>query len=98
MRLSFWRTLIRATALAAIALPGAALAQYEVLTEPTTIVLVVSATPEAPGRVGLRAEVSGAFGTGVADGRISFIDMTTLQMLGWTSVAQTAPAGAAMTT
>ncbi|MFC0241555.1 Ig-like domain-containing protein [Rhodopseudomonas telluris] len=88
MRMSFWRALMQVSVLALIVLPGTAFAQYEVFSEPTRIGLVASMDPDAPGHVSLRAELSSAVGTGVADGRITFIDMTTLQVLGWTSVAQ----------
>lgn len=88
MRMSFWRALVRAAVLALVALPGAALAQYEVLSEQTTTVLTATADPAVPGRVSLRAEVGTAFGSGVPEGRITFLDMGTLRVLGWSSVEQ----------
>ena len=88
MRLSFWRAIMQAAVLALVALPEAALAQYEVLTERTTTVLTATTDPAVPGRVSLRAEVATAYGSGVPEGRITFIDMGTLRVLGWSSVAQ----------
>ncbi len=88
MRISFWRALLGAIVLLVFARPGVALAQYEVLTDRTTITLAVVADPDVPGRVNLRAEVVSAFGTGMPDGRITFHDMATQRVLGWTSVAQ----------
>ncbi|MCG6204553.1 Ig-like domain-containing protein [Rhodopseudomonas sp. HC1] len=88
MRMSFWRALIGVAALVLIALPGTALAQYEVLSERTTIGLTVTVDPAVPGRATLRAEVTTPFGAGVPEGRITFHDMTTQQVLGWSGVEQ----------
>jgi len=76
------------TVLLLLGLTGSALAQYEIVSERTTVSLSASVDPVASGRATLSAVIKTDFGTSVADGRITFLDMTTMQVLGWTSVAQ----------
>jgi len=88
MRLS---SVIRALLLAALLLPvatgGTALAQYEIVTEGTSIKLTATADPAIVGRYVLTAALEGQFGQGVADGRVAFYDLSTSRVLGWTGVA-----------
>lgn len=83
----FWAVAL-AACLLPVGLTGTAFAQYELLSETTTIRLSAEADPALHGRLVLTAEVSTNLGTGVADGRITFVDTGSLRVLGWTSVAQ----------
>jgi len=88
MRLLYLGGLAFGALLLPVALTGAASAQYEIISERTMITVSASADPMAHGRVTLTADIKTDLGTGVADGRITFLDMTTMRVLGWTSVAQ----------
>ncbi|MGP9811596.1 Ig-like domain-containing protein [Rhodopseudomonas sp. NSM] len=88
MRWLYLRGLALAASLLPVVATGAAFAQYEIISEPTTITVSASADPAALGRATLSAELRTELGAGVADGRITFLDLTTMRVLGWTSVAQ----------
>lgn len=88
MRLLYLRGLALVALLLPVGLTGSALAQYEIVSERTTVSLSATVDPIASGRVTLSAEIRTDFGTSVADGRITYLDMTTMRVLGWTSVAQ----------
>jgi hypothetical protein len=89
MRLSF---AARAVALAALLLPagltGTACAQYEMVSEATSIGLSALPDSAVSGRVVLNAALTTTYGQSVADGRIVFHDLSTMKVLGWTDVAQ----------
>ncbi|WP_322518051.1 Ig-like domain-containing protein [Rhodopseudomonas palustris] len=88
MRLLYLRGLALAALLLSAGLTGTASAQVEVITESTTVALSAAADKAVQGRVTLTAAITTRYGAGAADGRITFLDMTTMRVLGWTSVAQ----------